>query len=113
MNQTEAFEKVVKVITPYTKNTAALANVKSETRLLEDLGVNSARLVDIVLAFEDEFSIAIDGFFARIASRIWWNACSARNSLEPPTSITDGVAPLPICSSTDLRGFGIKKNGAP
>ncbi len=60
MNQTEAFEKVVKVITPYTKNTAALANVKSETRLLEDLGVNSARLVDIVLAFEDEFSIAID-----------------------------------------------------
>ncbi len=60
MNQTEAFEKVVKVITPYSKNASALANVKSETRLLEDLGVNSARLVDIVLAFEDEFSIAID-----------------------------------------------------
>jgi len=60
MNQMEAFEKVVKVITPYTKNTAALSNVKPETRLLEDLGVNSARLVDIVLAFEDEFSIAID-----------------------------------------------------
>lgn len=60
MNQTEAFDKVIKVITPYTKNTAALASVKPETRLLEDLGVNSARLVDIVLAFEDEFSIAID-----------------------------------------------------
>ncbi len=60
MNQTEAFEKVIKVITPYTKNTAVLASAKSETRLLEDLGVNSARLVDIVLAFEDEFSIAID-----------------------------------------------------
>jgi acyl carrier protein len=60
MNQTEAFEKVVKVITPYTKNTAALSSVKPETRLLEDLGVNSARLVDIVLAFEDEFNIAID-----------------------------------------------------
>ena len=60
MNQTEAFSKVVKVITPYTKNAAALANAKPETRLLEDLGVNSARLVDIVLAFEDEFSIAID-----------------------------------------------------
>jgi acyl carrier protein len=60
MNQTEAFDKVIKVITPYTKNAAALASVKPETRLLEDLGVNSARLVDIVLAFEDEFSIAID-----------------------------------------------------
>jgi len=60
MNQTEAFDKVIKVITPYTKNTAALASAKSDTRLLEDLGVNSARLVDIVLAFEDEFSIAID-----------------------------------------------------
>lgn len=60
MNQTEAFEKVVKIITPFTKNAAALQSVKAETRLLEDLGVNSARLVDIVLAFEDEFSIAID-----------------------------------------------------
>jgi len=60
MNQTEAFEKVIKVITPYSKNSAALAEAKSETRLLEDLGVNSARLVDIVLAFEDEFAIAID-----------------------------------------------------
>lgn len=60
MNQTEAFDKVIKVITPYSKNAAALAAVKPETRLLEDLGVNSARLVDIVLAFEDEFSIAID-----------------------------------------------------
>jgi acyl carrier protein len=60
MNQTEAFNKVVKVITPYTKNAAALASAQENTRLLEDLGVNSARLVDIVLAFEDEFSIAID-----------------------------------------------------
>ncbi len=60
MNQTEAFDKVVKVITPYSKNQAALATAKADTRLLEDLGVNSARLVDIVLAFEDEFSIAID-----------------------------------------------------
>ena len=60
MNQTEAFDKVIKVITPYTKNASALAAAKPDTRLLEDLGVNSARLVDIVLAFEDEFSIAID-----------------------------------------------------
>ena len=60
MNQTEAFDKVIKVITPYAKNLPNLAEAKPETRLLEDLGVNSARLVDIVLAFEDEFAIAID-----------------------------------------------------
>ena len=60
MNQTETFTKALKVISPYAKNSAALANASAETRLLEDLGVNSARLVDIVLAFEDEFGIAID-----------------------------------------------------
>jgi acyl carrier protein len=60
MNQTQAFEKVMSVISPYAKNANALAAAKAETRLLEDLGVNSARLVDIVLAFEDEFAIAID-----------------------------------------------------
>ena len=30
------------------------------TRIIEDLGVNSARLVDIILAFEDEFGIEVD-----------------------------------------------------
>ena len=60
MNQTEAFTKVVKIITPFAKNTTALAAAAPTTRILEDLGVNSARLVDIILAFEDEFNIAVD-----------------------------------------------------
>jgi acyl carrier protein len=60
MNNTEAFEKVVKIITPFTKNSAALQGASTNTRILEDLGVNSARLVDIILAFEDEFNIAVD-----------------------------------------------------
>lgn len=60
MNQTETFEKVVKIITPFAKNADALKAVNSNTRLMEDLGVNSARMVDIVLSFEDEFAIQID-----------------------------------------------------
>lgn len=60
MNQTETLNKVVQVINPYVKNTAALATITMDTRILEDLGVNSARLVDIILAFEDEFGIAVD-----------------------------------------------------
>ena len=37
----------------------ALANAGPGTNILEDLKVNSARLVDVVLAFEDEFDIEI------------------------------------------------------
>jgi acyl carrier protein len=54
------FDKVIGIIKPFVKNTSALETAGAATRLQEDLGVNSARLVDIVLAFEDEFNIAID-----------------------------------------------------
>ena len=60
MEQQETFEKVIGIIKPFVKNSEKLASADENTRLLEDLGVNSARLVDIVLAFEDEFDIAID-----------------------------------------------------
>ena len=60
MTQQEAFDKVVSIIGPFAKNTDALKSAKRETAILTDLGVNSARLVDIILAFEDEFNIAID-----------------------------------------------------
>jgi len=52
-------QKVVTILTPYAKNAAALARVEPATHILEDLKVNSARLVDVVLAFEDEFGIEI------------------------------------------------------
>ena len=55
----ELLEKVVKILTPYVKNEEALASVGLETSILDDLKVNSARLVDVVLAFEDEFDIEI------------------------------------------------------
>jgi acyl carrier protein len=59
MERKEAFEKVVKILTPHVKNQAALARVSESTHILDDLKVNSARLVDVVLAFEDEFDIEI------------------------------------------------------
>lgn len=59
MTQQEIFERVVKILSPYAKNAEALAAVAPETHILEDLKVNSARLVDVVLAFEDEFDIEI------------------------------------------------------
>jgi acyl carrier protein len=59
MTQQETFDKVIKIIKPYVKNQDALATVSLETNILDELKVNSARLVDIVLAFEDEFKIEI------------------------------------------------------
>jgi acyl carrier protein len=59
MNNKEIQERVVKILTPYVKDEQALANAGPGTNILEDLKVNSARLVDVVLAFEDEFDIEI------------------------------------------------------
>ena len=59
MEQAEVMERVVKILTPWAKNEDALASVGMETSILDDLKVNSARLVDVVIAFEDEFDIEI------------------------------------------------------
>jgi acyl carrier protein len=60
MDRNETFQKVVEIIKPFVKNNEALASANDQTRIREDLGVNSARLVDIVLEFEDQFGIEID-----------------------------------------------------
>ncbi len=59
MSKEELFAKVVEILTPYAKNRVALAAVTPETHILDELEVNSARLVDVVLAFEDQFDIEI------------------------------------------------------
>jgi acyl carrier protein len=59
MTQDEIFEQVVKILTPYVKNQEALDAVTLSTHILDELKVNSARLVDVVLEFEDAFDIEI------------------------------------------------------
>ncbi len=59
MEQQEVMGRVVTILTPWVKNSEALASVSMETNILEDLKVNSARLVDVVIAFEDDFDIEI------------------------------------------------------
>ncbi len=59
MTEKEVFEQVVKILTPYVKNQNALAAVSLGTHILDELEVNSARLVDVVLEFEDAFDIEI------------------------------------------------------
>ena len=56
----EIFAKVVEIVRPFAKDKDALASAKLETNILDDLKVNSARLVDVILEFEDEFDIEVE-----------------------------------------------------
>jgi acyl carrier protein len=59
MTQEQILAKVVDILKPYAKNPDALASVSLDTNILSGLKVNSARLVDVVLAFEDAFGIEV------------------------------------------------------
>lgn len=60
MSRDEIFAKVVEIVSPFAKDKDALAGATMETNILEDLKVNSARLVDVILEFEDEFDIEVE-----------------------------------------------------
>ena len=60
MTQEEVFEKVVDVLMKYSKAEVPRENITMETSILDDLKINSARLVDIVLDFEDIFDIEVE-----------------------------------------------------
>jgi acyl carrier protein len=60
MTREEIFAKVVEIIRPFVKNQEALDSVEDSTNILQDLKVNSARLVDIILDFEDAFDIEVE-----------------------------------------------------
>lgn len=60
MTREEIFDKVVEIIRPFVKNQEALDSVGDSTNILQDLKVNSARLVDIILDFEDAFDIEVE-----------------------------------------------------
>ena len=60
MNQDEVFNKIVAILSKYSKADIAADSIGMETSILDDLKINSARLVDIILDFEDEFEIEVD-----------------------------------------------------
>ncbi|PIP38432.1 MAG: acyl carrier protein [Desulfobacterales bacterium CG23_combo_of_CG06-09_8_20_14_all_51_8] len=64
MKTEEIFETVVGIIREFVKEPERLANVGMKTAIIQDLKVNSARLVDIIIKAEDAFDIAIDDDYA-------------------------------------------------
>lgn len=60
MSKEEVFGKIVEILSKYSKADIAKEKISMETSILDDLKINSARLVDIVLDFEDVFNIEVD-----------------------------------------------------
>ena len=60
MTKDEVFKKIVDILSKYSKSEIKMENISMETSILDELKINSARLVDIVLDFEDVFDIEVD-----------------------------------------------------
>ena len=60
MNRKELITSLKKIIKPYSQNQQAFKNISEGTDFINDLKINSANLVDIILDVEDEFGIEID-----------------------------------------------------
>lgn len=60
MNKEQTLEKLKSIVKPFVKNEEAFQNITENTDFINDLQINSANLVDIVLDTEEEFEIEID-----------------------------------------------------
>ena len=60
MNKDEAIQKLKEIVKPYVKDAPALENLTEDTDFINDLNINSANLVDVILDVEEVFDIEID-----------------------------------------------------
>ncbi len=60
MEKGEMIEKLRTIVKPYIQDEIAFQNMDESTDFINDLKINSANLVDVVLDVEDEFDIEID-----------------------------------------------------
>ena len=60
MNRAELLTELKAVVTPYSEDKEALENINEDTDFINDLKINSANLVDVVLDVEEKFDIEID-----------------------------------------------------
>ena len=60
MSEEQITKKVMEILKGYVKDLSLLDKATTETHILKDLKVNSARLVDIIIKCEDVFGTSID-----------------------------------------------------
>ncbi|WP_400075624.1 acyl carrier protein [Winogradskyella sp. R77965] len=56
----ELINKLKAIVAPYIQNEDAFKNLSEDTDFVNDLQINSANLVDIILDVEDEFDIRLE-----------------------------------------------------
>lgn len=60
MTKKEMIISLKKIVKPYIQDDDAFENLSENTDFVNDLKINSANLVDVILDIEDEFDIEID-----------------------------------------------------
>ena len=60
MDDKKIFDEMVNILKTYTKDPLLLEKATLDTHILNDLKVNSARLVDVIIKCEDVYGISID-----------------------------------------------------
>ncbi len=59
-DKTKMLDNLKQIIKPYVQNQEAFDNLNENTHFIDDLKINSANLVDIILDIEDKYDIEID-----------------------------------------------------
>ena len=60
MDEKQIFTEMIGILRVYTKDATLLDKATPATHILDDLKVNSARLVDVIIKCEDVFGITIE-----------------------------------------------------
>lgn len=60
MNKEQLIAKLKPIIEPYVQDEEAFKDLSEDTDFVNDLKINSANLVDIILDIEDEFDIRLE-----------------------------------------------------
>ena len=60
MDEQTIFNKIIDILRAYTKDPNLLDKATKDTHILNDLKVNSARLVDVIIKCEDTFGITVE-----------------------------------------------------
>lgn len=60
MTKSEIVNQLKEIVKPYVKNQEAFINLNENTDFINDLQINSANLVDVILDIEEVFNIDID-----------------------------------------------------
>jgi len=60
MDKETLIAQLKEIVKPYAKNEEALLNINENTDFVNDLKINSANLVDVILDVEEQFNIVID-----------------------------------------------------